>query len=80
VGKLVLWLVVIFAILFALRLLNTAKARTRDRERAGGASGPAALPMVRCSECGVYLPRADTRADGDAYRCTDAKCPNRQRG
>ena len=61
--KILLWIVVIFVVLFGLRLLNVAKAKRRS-----GASGrsPArhrpAETMVRCARCGVYLPQKDATA------------------
>jgi hypothetical protein len=77
VGKILIWLLIIFAALFALRLLNAAKAKSRNRPPAKETGGQA-HPMVRCNRCGVFLPRAEARADGDNYRCADAKCQNRR--
>jgi large-conductance mechanosensitive channel len=57
-SKLLFWLVVVFAILFALRLVNTAKAK----KRAQAAQAPKAEPpppieeTVRCSRW-CYLMR-----------------------
>ncbi len=71
-GKIVLWIVVVFAILFALRLYNVAKARSRARSKAAGPAAPES--MVRCARCGVFLPRADAQEADDGYRCSDPKC------
>ena len=50
-GKIIFWLVVIFAGLFALRMYNVAKMRrARGKPKAGRDSTPAA--MVRCVACG----------------------------
>lgn len=73
-GKLIFWLVVIFVALFALRLVNAGKARRRADAQRPPAAG---LPMVKCRECGVFLPRADALAMGDDYRCRDG-CGNRR--
>jgi len=71
-GKIVFWIVVVFAVLFALRLWNSAKARRRDAGKAQGAAAPEA--MVKCVRCGVFLPRADALPAPGGYRCTDPKC------
>ena len=61
-----------FAILFALRMLNVAKARAR---RSAGKGTPKAVEaMVKCSRCGVFLPRPEARITADGIRCNDPKC------
>ena len=71
-GKIVFWLVVVFAVLLVLRLVNTAQSRARR--------GPAsATPrkqdeMVRCVDCGVYLPSADAKAGPKGPLCGDPQC------
>ncbi|MEP7329610.1 MAG: PP0621 family protein [Betaproteobacteria bacterium] len=71
-GKIVFWLVVIFGLLFALRLWNAGKARARRNDAAGQAASPQA--MVQCSNCGVFLPKTDARLVNSAYRCQDGGC------
>jgi len=71
-GKVVFWLVVIFGVLFALRLWNAAKARARSRAPKPAAAGAEA--MVRCVRCGVFLPKPDARATADGYQCADPGC------
>ena len=75
-GKVIFWIVLIFGVLFGLRLLNAAKARRRaNLARQGDApKPPLSEPMVRCARCGVYLPRADAKAVPDGFHCGDAKC------
>ena len=76
-GKLIFWIVVVFGILFAVRLVSAAKDKAaRKGEAAGRAAGAEA--MVRCQECGVFLPRADALAVSDGYRCPDGNCGNRR--
>jgi hypothetical protein len=79
-GKIVFWIVVFFVVLFALRLLNVAKTKARRdanrRERPKAI--PPAEPTVRCSECGVFLPKADATAVATGYRCNDPACPRRR--
>jgi formylmethanofuran dehydrogenase subunit E len=71
-GKLIAWLILIFLVLFALRMINLRNARTR--RKTAGAARAAVEPMVRCSRCGVYLPRAEARKLGDAYACAADGC------
>jgi hypothetical protein len=71
-GKIVFWVVVVFAAMFALRLYNAGKARRR--RDAAAATPKLAEAMVRCGRCGVFLPQPDARRDGAGYRCNDAAC------
>lgn len=71
-GKIIAWLVVIFIVLLALRLVNQRKARKQQR---GGST--AVEPMVRCTRCGVFLPRADAIQRAGEYACPDGQCVKR---
>jgi hypothetical protein len=72
-GKIIFWLVVVFVVLFALRLYNVAKARRgRPNPRA---DTPAS--MVRCVRCGVFLPKPDAVETATGYRCRDPACDAR---
>ncbi|MCC7039669.1 MAG: hypothetical protein IT516_05095 [Burkholderiales bacterium] len=71
-GKIVVWLIVVFVALFALRLANVAKLRAR---RAREPRAPKAVEaMVRCGHCGVFLPRSEAKPERDGYRCADPRC------
>jgi hypothetical protein len=71
-GKLIFWIVVIFAVLFALRMWNVAKARSRAARKL---SEPAtSKSMVQCVQCGVFLPQPDARMTPDGYHCADPAC------
>jgi len=74
-GKLIFWLVVVFAVLFALRLWNASKAR---RKNGAGSSSKSKPPqtgvMVRCTRCGVFLPRADALPSPNGFTCGDPAC------
>jgi len=71
VGKIVFWLVVFFAVLLVLRLINVAKTKPR-RKDTGAAKPPSA--MVRCVECGVFLPQADARPVPQGFHCGQVNC------
>jgi hypothetical protein len=78
-GKIIFWLVVFFAVLLVLRLINVSKARSRDTAgrdaaRGAGTGKPGATAMVRCVRCGVFLPRAEARALPDGFHCGNADC------
>jgi hypothetical protein len=79
-GKVVFWIVVVFAVLLGLRVLNAAKARRRTDEarRAAGKRGPVAAPMVRCVRCGVFLPAADAKPGPVGPTCGDPGCTSRR--
>jgi hypothetical protein len=72
-GKINFWLVVIFVGLLALRMYNAAK--NRQRRPKPRADTPAA--MVRCGQCGVYLPKPEARETATGYRCQDPACAAR---
>jgi hypothetical protein len=78
-GKMIFWLVVFFVVLFALRLINVAKSRSRDREpqRPNKAIEGS---MSRCVDCGVYLPSADAIASPRGPLCGDPQCAQRRKG
>jgi hypothetical protein len=78
-GKIIFWIVVVFVVLFALRLVNTSKAKRRDRESRAGenAAGPAET-MVRCDKCGVFLPMGDARPVAEGYVCNNPGCGARR--
>jgi hypothetical protein len=75
-SKLIFWIVVVFAILFALRLINSAKAKKRAEEagRAAREPAPPVEEMVRCSRCGTYLPKSDARYSPAGVTCGDPDC------
>ena len=73
-GKIIFWLVIFFAVLLVLRLVNVAKTRARrEPPRDSGKPAPPA-PMVRCVECGVFLPRADARPVPEGFHCGQVNC------
>ena len=79
-GKVIFWLVIVFGVLFALRLLNASKLRAgRKDAQPPGPRGTADMTMIKCIECGVFLPRTDATTAPDGYRCGDPGCPNRKR-
>ena len=81
-GKIVFWLVVFFAVLFVLRLINVAKAKARRAAESPPPSGPDATPpsaMVRCVECGVFLPKADARPVPQGYHCGQVGCAQQRK-
>jgi uncharacterized protein len=67
-GKIVFWIIVVFLVLFVLRLWNAGKARARAKRQ------PSAETMVRCIHCGVFLPRPEAVQSGKGYRCRAPTC------
>ena len=80
-GKVIFWLVIVFGVLFGLRLLNASKLRggRKDTTGPGTSRGPADMAMIKCVDCGVFLPRTDATQLPSGYRCGDPACPNRKR-
>ena len=79
-SKLIFWLLVVLAILFALRLVNTAKARKRAKaaEAPKAEAPPPIEETVRCSRCGTYLPKAEARYAPGGLTCGDPDCSRRR--
>jgi len=74
-GKFIFWIVVVFAVLLCLRLYNAAQQK-RARKAAADESvrSKAAEAMVRCTRCGIYLPRSEAQLVDGTIRCRDAGC------
>ena len=68
--RIIAWLVVIFVVLLALRVIAMRNARTRHRAGAQAA----AQPMVRCARCGVFLPRAEAKETRGGFVCAAGSC------
>jgi hypothetical protein len=79
-GKVVFWIVVVFAVLLVLRILNMSKAKRRADEarRAAEPGGRPPEAMVRCVRCGVFLPRADAKLGPAGPLCNDPACAKRR--
>jgi hypothetical protein len=79
-GKVVFWIVVVFAVLLVLRLVNAAKAKRRAEEarRDAAPGGRPAEAMVRCVRCGVFLPRAEAKFGPAGPVCSDPACAKRR--
>jgi len=74
-GKFMIVLVVVFAVLLCLRLYNIAQQkRARRAANAAEAAAPRPELMVRCARCGVYLPRSEALSVDGGLRCRDPSC------
>ena len=72
-SKIIVWLILIFVVLLALRLIGLRNARARRNARDAAAKA-VAEPMVRCLRCGVYLPRAEAKQSAGGYVCAAGPC------
>jgi hypothetical protein len=76
-AKIIAWLIVIFVVLFALRMINFRNARAqRAKQQADAAptGRKGTEVMVRCVRCGVYLPRAEAQSVSGGYACAAGEC------
>jgi hypothetical protein len=74
-AKIIAWLIVIFVVLLALRMINLRNARARQKSEAAGVGKRTGTePMVRCVRCGVYLPRAEAQSVSGGYVCAAGQC------
>ena len=72
--KILAWLILIFLVLMALRIISTRNNRARRQAERPGKPVDAGNKMVRCVNCGVFLPRAEARAVSDGFACADSQC------
>ena len=71
-GKIIAWMIVIFLVLFALRLIGVRNARRRAAQQ--GPPKPIGEPMVKCLSCGVFLPKSEARTVDGGYACASGGC------
>jgi uncharacterized protein len=76
-AKVIAWLILIFVVLLAMRMISMRNARVRQRAADPGTKANAGAPMVRCVRCGVFLPRAEAVAVSGGHACADAECAKR---
>jgi len=69
-GRIIAWLVLIFMVLLALRLIALRNARARRKPGAQAL----AEPMVRCARCGVFLPRVEAQETRGGFICASGGC------
>ncbi len=74
-----------FLVLLALRLVSVYKARddARDEKSNNKPSPmrddkPADDSMVKCVECGVFMPKTTSLMKAKGWSCRDANCSNRR--
>jgi uncharacterized protein len=72
-GKFIFWIVIIFAALLVLRLINLRQQKKKT-PKGSAAMGRPAEAMVRCAHCGVYLPRSEALLVDGTLRCHDKDC------
>ncbi|HEX8010124.1 MAG TPA: PP0621 family protein [Casimicrobiaceae bacterium] len=79
-AKIIAWLILIFVVLFALRLivLRNARAQRKRAESGAAGAGHGAEPMVRCVRCGVYLPRKEAQEVSGGYACATGECAGKR--
>lgn len=78
-SKILFWLVVIFVGLLALRLYNHHQLKKKNAEQERRRAARLSEAMVRCSRCGVYLPKSDAKQAAGGYVC-GAGCEPRRSG
>lgn len=89
-GKIIFWIVVFFLVLLALRLVSVHKTRADAKERrdedeakrkadAGSRDDtPAQDSMIKCTRCGVFVPKASTVMASTGLVCNDKGCGHRR--
>ena len=76
-GKVIFWLVLVFGVMFVLRMLNVAKLRHKRNDAPAAPPGQTHALMVKCVECGVYLPQAEAKTGPRGPCCGDEACRER---
>ncbi len=73
-AKIIAWLILIFVVLLAFRIINMRNARARRAASGAKKTVSTGAPMVRCVNCGVFLPRSDALPARDGFACADGHC------
>lgn len=73
VGKVIFWMVIVFAVLFCLRIYNVGQQKKRERRDAPPPKDSGET-MVRCTRCGIFLPRSEAQLVDGKIRCRDKEC------
>jgi uncharacterized protein len=81
-GKVIFWIVVFFLVLLALRMISVHKSRreareekeARDAKSTNRDTSPADDVMVRCANCGVFLPKASAVMGKGGMSCGNTNC------
>jgi uncharacterized protein len=63
-GRLILLALAVLVLVWLLRRALGARGRAAPRSRGGS-------ELVQCAHCGVHLPRAEARGEGDALYCSE---------
>lgn len=67
-GRLLLFLVALFVLLWIVRGAIGAARRRRPSE---GRAPPPAVELVECAHCGLRLPRTEARSAGGRHYCSE---------
>jgi uncharacterized protein len=73
VGKVIFWIVIVFAVLFCLRMFNVSQQKKRERRDAPPPADTGEA-MVRCARCGIFLPRSEAQFIDGKTHCRDLEC------
>lgn len=73
-GKVLFWLVIFFVALLVLRLVNVSNSRRGGRDASERPPKAKDTAMIRCVNCGVYLPSADAIESPRGPVCGDPQC------
>jgi hypothetical protein len=73
-SRVIFWIILIFVVLFAIRMIGVRNERARRRAEKAAAPKPAIEATVRCQRCGVYVPRVEARAVDGGFVCTGGPC------
>lgn len=73
-GKILFWAVVIIGVLLITRVLAHQAAKRDTKTNKPKSGKPEALgkaeEMVRCANCGVYMPRSEAVQQNDNFWCS----------
>jgi uncharacterized protein len=85
VGKIVFWIVVFFLVLLGLRLVSVHQTRRDARERRNAEAdknkrdaAPANESMIRCANCGVFIPKSTAMLSPVGPYCGEKDCQNKR--
>jgi len=73
-AKVLAWLILIFLVLLALRIVSGRNLRIRQGGTGESGHPSPAEAMVRCVRCGVFVPRGEAKKTAEGYVCASGGC------
>jgi uncharacterized protein len=73
-GKIIFWVVIALVAMFAARIYNTFKAKSKEEaSRPARRQNGVSETMVQCANCGVFVPKSQAIKSSGKFYCDDCQ-------